>query len=50
MGIVVAAANLRQAVHAELERFSVAAETGGVRVFDTVDEALAAFRSETGSR
>ena len=48
-GITVAGASIRQAVREELERFDVT-RVGNVRVFDTVDEALAAFRAESGSR
>ena len=48
-GITVAGASIRQAVREELERFDVT-RAGNVRVFDTVDEALAAFRAESGSR
>jgi sulfate permease, SulP family len=48
-GITVAGASIRQAVRDELERFDVIG-AGEVRVFDTVDEALAAFRAESGSR
>jgi sulfate permease, SulP family len=47
-GITVAGASIRQAVREELERFDVT-RAGNVRVFDTVDEALAAFRAESGS-
>ncbi len=49
-GIVVAAANMRGSVQRELQRFRVTTSTGQVRVFDTVEEALAAFREETGRR
>jgi SulP family sulfate permease len=48
MGIVVAAADMRRDVRSELERFGITTATGDVRIFETVDEALAAFRAETG--
>jgi MFS superfamily sulfate permease-like transporter len=49
-GVVVAAAAMRSSVRLELQRFRVTPSTGAVRVFDTVEEALAAFREETGRR
>ena len=50
MGIVVAAADMRQTVRSELERFGITSATGNVRIFETVDEALAAFRAEIRRR
>lgn len=43
-------ADVRRAVRSELERFGITTSTGDIRIFETVDEALAAFRAGTGGR